>query len=968
MCNMAMQCTFARVVAVVVCLLNAAAGFNVDLRTLTMHKGPSDSLFGFSIAQHVYRGESWLLVGAPKTQTNQPGITQGGAVFRCRPEETNDCQIVPFDTQGNNVALNGPQWLQIDEKSHQWFGASVQSGGPDGYIMACAPRYVYFSVNFQRREPVGACFATKDMGRGNEYAPCRTAVQSEPFPRWGYHRQGFCQAGFSLQITDDERAIVGAIGSWYWQGQVYSQNLNKNEDLKATNEGPATEDDSYLAFATDLGEFNGDNSQDIVAGMPKWNLTGQVVVMDTNLGSLHNMTGEQYGSSYGAAVAATDLNGDGLDDVVVGAPYFYKEDEELSYETGRVYIYYQNKRHHFPASKTVIIDGDDDGGRFGQAISAIGDVDQDGYNDIAIAAPYGGKRGRGIVYIYHGSKKGLVIPAVQVILAEDVSRRLHAFGYSLAGGMDLDGNEYPDFSVGAYESDRIVHFKSRPVVTFEANLKINPNDISLDEQGCRLRDNTYVPCVVVTSCLQYYGKGTPQQLVVNVTQTLDVKKAVGQRLFFQHNEGKNVESSSIRLMRETKWCRAFHVYLRTNVRDKLSPITVEVKYNMVDTEPEDSLVLRPIQNSKVDNYVHKQVNIQKDCGQDNICIPDLQVTAKTLTEEYQIGTSDDIFLDISVVNANEDAFEAQVLVAMPDGVDFIKLVKGTGDDSANVLCSYTTLKASENDTEQGMIVCDVGNPLSRGHGVDFKLKLNPGNINGSQDELQFIVQANSSNPEHNRTMYDNVVPIIIPVKVSTKIKMTGISEPEQVIFPSDYEMTVAPTTEEEIGPEITHVYEVQNIGNSLISQGEVKILWPSFTKLKGHLLYLIATPIVVGGDGTGSCQANNVNPARVKALEKTKTIEELIRRNRSETTEGKTSSPSSSSSLNTVEEKHSVKVKRATSEERLLHVDELEGRLKCENKECAMITCSTGQLEPTEYVVIFVRSRLWLETLVAEKA
>lgn len=33
-----------------------------------------------------------------------------------------------------------------------------------------------------------------------------------------------------------------------------------------------------------------------------------------------------------------------------------------------------------------------------------------------------------------------------------------------------------------------------------------------------------------------------------------------------------------------------------------------MKYNMVDVEPEDSLALRPIQNSKEDNFVHKQVN------------------------------------------------------------------------------------------------------------------------------------------------------------------------------------------------------------------------------------------------------------------------------------------------------------------------------------------------------------------------
>ena len=44
------------------------------------------------------------------------------------------------------------------------------------------------------------------------------------------------------------------------------------------------------------------------------------------------------------------------------------------------------------------------------------------------------------------------------------------FGYSLAGGYDLDKNDYPDFVVGAYQSNKVVVMRSRPVVTILATL------------------------------------------------------------------------------------------------------------------------------------------------------------------------------------------------------------------------------------------------------------------------------------------------------------------------------------------------------------------------------------------------------------------------------------------------------------------------------------------------------------------
>ena len=100
--------------------------------------------------------------------------------------------------------------------------------------------------------------------------------------------------------------------------------------------------------------------------------------------------------------------------------------------------------------------------RFGFALSSAGDVNSDGYEDLVVGAPY---EGRGAVYLYQGSAKGLRTKPSQVIHAQDVpGAPLNTFGYSLSGGLDMDLNNHSDVLVGAYQSDSVVILRARPVI------------------------------------------------------------------------------------------------------------------------------------------------------------------------------------------------------------------------------------------------------------------------------------------------------------------------------------------------------------------------------------------------------------------------------------------------------------------------------------------------------------------------
>lgn len=71
-----------------------------------------------------------------------------------------------------------------------------------------------------------------------------------------------------------------------------------------------------------------------------------------------------------------------------------------------------------------------------------------GCDSLAVGAPYGGEEGRGTVYIYNGDRHGIIEKPIQIIEAKDFGLDLKTFGFSLAGNMDLNDDEYPDLLIG----------------------------------------------------------------------------------------------------------------------------------------------------------------------------------------------------------------------------------------------------------------------------------------------------------------------------------------------------------------------------------------------------------------------------------------------------------------------------------------------------------------------------------------
>lgn len=390
--------------------------------------------------------------------------------------------------------------------------------------MACAPNYRHVARVLRqdefREEPTGICYVLRErMRKFEEHSPCRNSL-------WGHHRQGYCQAGFSAAISkNDSSLFITGPGAWYWQGMVFSINMY-NKEIRhrfPSRSGEGKHDDSYRGYAIDTGHFDNDIFEDILVSAPRaHHLKGQVEIFSHHFRLLHTFYGEQIGQYFGASISAVDLNDDRYDDVIIGSP-MYHEGAIDDYDMGRVDIYIRQLVVNVNGFvfKQITLKGFKAKSRFGTAIAKLGDVNDDGFNDIAIAAPYDGEDGSGNVYIFAGASEGINIVPIQILKGSDYS--LRTFGYSLSGGLDLDGNQYPDLIVGAYKSDAVAYIRTRPVVRAQVATQTTPRIIDLKSTDLYCDPTKRTTCLGLETCVEYYGKAVPAKLTMQVAIELDVE-------------------------------------------------------------------------------------------------------------------------------------------------------------------------------------------------------------------------------------------------------------------------------------------------------------------------------------------------------------------------------------------------------------------------------------------------------------
>lgn len=226
------------------------------------------------------------------------------------------------------------------------------------------------------------------------------------------------------------------------------------------------------------GDVNGDGRGDFLAARGDFSTQpteGRVYVVfgDPSASSidLNNLgdagfviRGSKLDDGASNAAIVGDVNGDGLDDVLVGAPH---ADNNGRLDSGSAYVVF-GKASTTPvllmqfdgnaqATAGYRIDGPGTSALAGRAVAAAGDVNGDGLMDVLVAAPFAGA-----TYVVFGQSSLLPID-LRTFNSESQGDRGYKIDtpspyadiyYSVAGAGDVNGDGTPDAIVGLFKRDK----------------------------------------------------------------------------------------------------------------------------------------------------------------------------------------------------------------------------------------------------------------------------------------------------------------------------------------------------------------------------------------------------------------------------------------------------------------------------------------------------------------------------------
>jgi hypothetical protein len=269
----------------------------------------------------------------------------------------------------------------------------------------------------------------------------------------------------NLDIDGDgyEDMVLGANGSDSWWGSAF---VYFGDGSSFTPGSPLTLDDpdsatnAYFGWCVaSAGDVNGDGYDEIVIGAPGTDTFGSAFVyygsasglVTASFVDIDSPVSEAW-AGFGESVAgAGDVNGDGYDDIVIGAHNMANGGANR----GSVFVYYGSASGPVTANPLELENPDnEDGAAFGESVAGSGDLNRDGYDDIVIGAPGtdNGGSNRGSSFVYYGSASGLVAGS-PLELDEPDDEDGAEFGLRVAGAGDVNGDGYDDIVIGAHNTN-----------------------------------------------------------------------------------------------------------------------------------------------------------------------------------------------------------------------------------------------------------------------------------------------------------------------------------------------------------------------------------------------------------------------------------------------------------------------------------------------------------------------------------
>uniref|UniRef100_F6ZZX8 Integrin subunit alpha 4 n=1 Tax=Equus caballus TaxID=9796 RepID=F6ZZX8_HORSE len=797
--------------------------YNLDTESALLYEGPPNTLFGYSVVLHSHGANRWLVVGAPTANwLANASVVNPGAIYRCRigknPDRT--CEQLQLGSPSGEPCGK----TCLEERDNQWLGVTLsRQPGENGSIVTCGHRWKnIFYIKNENKLPTGVCYGMPSDLRAElskRIAPCY-----QDFVKKFGENFASCQAGISSFYTED-LIVMGAPGSSYWTGSLFVYNITTNKYKAFLDKENQVKFGSYLGYSVGAGHFRSQHTTEVVGGAPQH---------------------EQIGKAYIFSIDAKELN-------IL---------HEMKGKKGAV----------MNEMETELTGSDKYAARFGESIVNLGDIDNDGFEDIAIGAPQEDDL-RGAIYIYNGRAEGISSAFSQRIEGLQISKSLSMFGQSISGQIDADNNGYVDVAVGAFRSDSAVVLRTRPVVIVEASLN-HPESVNRTNFDC-IENGLPSVCMDLKLCFSYKGKEVPGYIVLFYNMSLDVNRKAESpsRFYFSSNGTSDVITGSMKVSSRAANCRTHQAFMRKDVRDILTPIQIKAAYHLghhviSKRSTEEFPPLQPIlQQKREKDVIEKTINFARFCAHEN-CSADLQLSAKIgFLKPHEnktylaVGNMKTLMLNVSLFNAGDDAYETTLHIKLPTGLYFIKILDL---EEKQINCEVTDSSGIVKlDCNVGYIYVDH---LSR---IDVSFLLDASSLSRAEEDLNITVHAACENEGEMDDLKSNKVTLAIPLKYEVMLAVHGFVSPTSFVYGSAEENEPGTCMAEKMNL----TFHVINTGYSMAPNVSVEIMVPnSFIPQTNKLFNILDVQTTMGECRFENYESNCVSEQQKGALETLKDI------------------------------------------------------------------------------------------------
>ena len=290
--------------------------------------------------------------------------------------------------------------------------------------------------------------------------------------------------GYDVEFTDGRAYVVFGGSNLGNLGSLELSELDGNNGFTINEISFG----NYTGFSvSSAGDINGDGIDDLIVGAPfadsirGYDYEGESYVIfgssggfdaNINLETLNGNNGFTIGGlrsvdSFGWSVSnAGDVNGDGIEDLIIGAINAgeYNEYGER-FRTGDSYVVFGGSEigdsgnlslAQLNGSNGFIIEGINFYDQAGSSVSGAGDVNGDGFDDVIIGARDAYEDSTGSGYVVFGASNVGNSGSLQLAQLDGTNGfiltdldRLDLFGYSVSGAGDVNGDGFDDVIVGA---------------------------------------------------------------------------------------------------------------------------------------------------------------------------------------------------------------------------------------------------------------------------------------------------------------------------------------------------------------------------------------------------------------------------------------------------------------------------------------------------------------------------------------